>query len=107
LRWRILRRTFISLSTARADASIVPLQWVVGGSLVAAAALITVEKVMLGIDIWMTAAAIVLSIPLMLVGLRVLGETNWGPISSMSNMMQAIFAFFSPGNVPVNMSSRG
>jgi uncharacterized oligopeptide transporter (OPT) family protein len=43
----------------------------------------------------------------MLVGLRVLGETNWGPISAMSNMMQAIFAFISPGNVPVNMSSSG
>jgi uncharacterized oligopeptide transporter (OPT) family protein len=37
----------------------------------------------------------------------VLGETNWGPISAMSNMMQAIFAFISPGNVPVNMSSSG
>ncbi len=27
----------------------------------------------------------------MLVGLRVLGETNWGPISQMTNMMQVIF----------------
>ena len=39
--------------------------------------------------VWMTIAAIVLSLPLMLVGLRVFGETNWGPISALSNMMQA------------------
>jgi uncharacterized oligopeptide transporter (OPT) family protein len=61
----------------------------------------------MGIPIWLSFIAVLLSLPLMLVGLRVLGETNWGPISAMSNMMQAIFAFISPGNVPVNMSSSG
>jgi uncharacterized oligopeptide transporter (OPT) family protein len=61
----------------------------------------------MGIPVWLSFIAILLSLPLMLVGLRVLGETNWGPISAMSNMMQAIFAFISPGNVPVNMSSSG
>src|SRR5205809_1076223 len=40
----------------------------------------------------LTVAAIVLSIPLMLVGIRVLGETNWGPISALTNMKQGIFA---------------
>src|SRR5438046_6769783 len=61
----------------------------------------------MGIPLWLSLIAILLSLPLMLVGLRVLGETNWGPISAMSNMMQAVFAFISPGNVPVNMSSSG
>jgi uncharacterized oligopeptide transporter (OPT) family protein len=61
----------------------------------------------MGIPIWLSLVAVILSLPLMLVGLRVLGETNWGPISAMSNMMQAVFAFISPGNVPVNMSSSG
>ncbi len=32
-----------------------------------------------------------LSVPLGARGLRVLGETNWGPISTMTNVMQAIF----------------
>ena len=35
----------------------------------------------------------------MLVGLRVLGETNWGPISALSNMMQGIFGVIAPGNI--------
>ena len=40
-----------------------------------------------------------LSAPLMLVGLRVLGETNWGPISQLSNTMQAVFGAIVPGNL--------
>jgi len=43
----------------------------------------------------------------MLVGLRVLGETNWGPISTLSNMMQAVFGFLAPGNIPANMAASG
>src|SRR4030095_5281912 len=66
-----------------------------------------VQYFSMGIPVYLSFIAIILSLPLMLVGLRVLGETNWGPISAMSNMMQAIFAFISPGNVPVNMSSSG
>ena len=52
---------------------------------------------------WLTAVAILLSLPLMLVGLRVLGETNWGPISQLTNMMQVIFGAIAPGNLTVNM----
>jgi len=43
----------------------------------------------------------------MLVGLRVLGETNWGPISALSNMMQGVFAAVAPGNVVANMVASG
>jgi uncharacterized oligopeptide transporter (OPT) family protein len=43
----------------------------------------------------------------MLVGLRVLGETNWGPISALSNMMQGVFAAIAPGNVAANMVASG
>jgi uncharacterized oligopeptide transporter (OPT) family protein len=62
---------------------------------------------MLGMPVWITIAAIVLSVPLMLVGLRVLGETNWGPISALSNMMQGVFAVLAPGNVGANMAASG
>jgi uncharacterized oligopeptide transporter (OPT) family protein len=55
----------------------------------------------------MTLVAILLSLPLMLVGLRVLGETNWGPISALSNMMQGVFAALAPGNVGANMVASG
>jgi uncharacterized oligopeptide transporter (OPT) family protein len=83
------------------------MQWVVIGSIAMTVAVCLVQYFSMGIPIWLSLIAVVLSLPLMLVGLRVLGETNWGPISAMSNMMQAVFAFISPGNVPVNMSSSG
>jgi uncharacterized oligopeptide transporter (OPT) family protein len=66
-----------------------------------------VQKVCLDTPVWMTVAAILFSLPLMLVSLRVLGETNWGPISAMSNMMQAIFGVLSPGNIAANMIASG
>jgi uncharacterized oligopeptide transporter (OPT) family protein len=43
----------------------------------------------------------------MLVGLRVLGETNWGPISQLSNLTQAIFAAIAPGNLTTNLAASG
>jgi uncharacterized oligopeptide transporter (OPT) family protein len=43
----------------------------------------------------------------MLVGIRVLGETNWAPISAMANVMQAVFAVLAPGSVPINMIGSG
>jgi uncharacterized oligopeptide transporter (OPT) family protein len=43
----------------------------------------------------------------MLVGLRVLGETNWGPISQLTNMMQAIFAGLMSGNLKANLAASG
>ena len=39
----------------------------------------------------------------MLVGLRALGETNWGPIGALSNLMQGLFAVLAPGNVIANI----
>ncbi len=107
LRWSILKRTFSRLSGARADAGTFPLRWVVIGVIVLAFALMTLQQVMFGVAMWLTGLAIVLSLPLMLVGLRVLGETNWGPISQMTNMMQVIFGAIAPGNLTVNMVSSG
>jgi uncharacterized oligopeptide transporter (OPT) family protein len=77
------------------------------GAVVCGVALCIVQFEMLDMPIWMTALAILLSVPLMLVGLRVLGETNWGPISALSNMMQGVFAAISPGNVAANMVASG
>jgi uncharacterized oligopeptide transporter (OPT) family protein len=84
-----------------------PLRLVAIGSVAMTILLCVIQYFSMGIPMWLSLVAIILSLPLMLVGLRVLGETNWGPISAMSNMMQAVFAFISPGNVPVNMSSSG
>jgi len=107
LRWKLLVETFRSLRSAKIDSDEFPLQIVAVGALVCAVALCIVQAQLLDMPMWMTAIAIVLSIPLMLVGLRVLGETNWGPISALSNMMQGVFAAISPGNVAANMVASG
>ncbi|HEX3763133.1 MAG TPA: OPT family oligopeptide transporter [Kofleriaceae bacterium] len=107
LRWRLLVDTFRSLRTARIGSSEMPLSFVVPGIVISAIALCVVQAVLLDMPVWMTVAAIVLSLPLMLVGLRVLGETNWGPISAVSNMMQGIFALVAPGNIAANMVASG
>ncbi len=106
LRWSILVKTFRQLSSAEIDAGDFPMKWVIGGSVACAALTVWVQWT-LGMPVWMTLAAIVLSLPLMLVGLRVFGETNWGPISAMSNMMQAVFGLLAPGHVMANMVASG
>ena len=107
LRWRILVRTFQKLSRGAGGADDFPLTWVAVGVVITGGALIVVQKVSLGLEIWMTIVAIGLSVPLMLVGLRVLGETNWGPISPLSNMMQGIFGIVAPGQIIANMLASG
>jgi uncharacterized oligopeptide transporter (OPT) family protein len=107
LRWRLLVTTFRELSGARVGSDHFPMKWVGIGSAICTAALVVVEKVSLEMPIWMTLVAVVLSIPLMLVGLRVLGETNWGPISAMSNMMQVVFGLLAPGHIPANLAASG
>lgn len=107
LRWRLLVEAFRDLRTARIGSSEMPLSFVVPGIAVSGVALCIVQAVLLDMPVWMTVAAIVLSLPLMLVGLRVLGETNWGPISAVSNMMQGVFAVLAPGNVAANMVASG
>ena len=107
LRWRLLVETFKSLRSAKIDSDEFPLQVVIGGVLVCSIALCVIQATMLDMPVWMTLSAILLSVPLMLVGLRVLGETNWGPISALSNMMQGVFAALAPGNIAANMVASG
>lgn len=107
LRWRIMIETFRSLRSAKIGSSELPLSFIATGVVICSIALCAIQSVMLHMPVWMTLAAILLSVPLMLVGLRVLGETNWGPISALSNMMQGVFAALAPGNVAANMVASG
>ncbi|TAJ11945.1 MAG: OPT family oligopeptide transporter [Planctomycetota bacterium] len=107
LKWRILTRSFKSLSGAGAKAGDFPIRWVAIGSFVCIVALVIVQRMMFDLPIWQTLVAVALSIPMMLVGLRVLGETNWGPISALSNLMQGVFAGIAPGNVQANVIASG
>jgi len=107
LRWRLLVEAFRGMRGAGAGSDEFPLTWVLIGVGVLAAALCAVQYLIFGLPVWMTAIAIVLSVPLMLVGLRALGETNWGPIGALSNLSQALFAGIAPGNVLAGMLGNG
>jgi len=107
LRWRLLVEAFRGMRGAGAGSDEFPLAWVLIGVGVLAAALCAVQYLIFGLPVWMTAIAIVLSVPLMLVGLRALGETNWGPIGALSNLSQALFAGIAPGNVLAGMLGNG
>ena len=105
LRWRTLARAFAGLRDASGED--VPLKWIAGGAIVLAIALCLVQQLFFGMPIWMSAVAILFSIPLMLVGLRALGETNWGPIGALSNLTQALFAGLAPGSLVANVVPSG
>ena len=108
LKWKLIVRTFTDLRTGKMETGTdFPMSWVAGGSLFFAVALILIQKFSMGVAVWESVCAILISIVLMLVGIRVLGETNWAPISSMANMVQAIFAVISPGSIAVNMVASG
>jgi uncharacterized oligopeptide transporter (OPT) family protein len=107
LKWKVIARTFSNLSAKDVRSEEFPLRWMLWGAALSAIALAVVQKFSLGFPIWLTAVSIVLSIPLMLVGIRVLGETNWAPISALANLMQAVFAALQPGHIPVNMIGSG
>jgi uncharacterized oligopeptide transporter (OPT) family protein len=107
LRWRLLLKTFTALRSANLTSDTFPLRWVISGSIVLSIALIIVQKINLGVAPSVTFLAILLSLPLMLVGLRVFGETNWAPISPLSNMMQAVFGAIAPGQILTNMVASG
>lgn len=107
LKWKLIARTFKELRISKGGSGDFPIQGVIVGSIVLTIALVALQKISMGIPIWESLLAIAVSIPLMLVGIRVLGETNWAPISSMANMVQAMFAFISPGSIPSNMVASG
>jgi uncharacterized oligopeptide transporter (OPT) family protein len=107
LRWNVLVKSFRGLGSAAVGSGEFPLRWVIWGSIGAAIGLALVQRYSLGMSFGLTFVAIVLSIPLMLVGIRVLGETNWGPISALTNMMQGIFGALAPGNMLTNLAASG
>jgi uncharacterized oligopeptide transporter (OPT) family protein len=107
LKWRSLVATFRSLSGDAVSSQDFPLRWVIAGALVFSVLLIAIQKYFLGTPVWHSVLAILFSIPLMLVAIRVLGETNWGPISTMTNVMQGIFGAVAPGDLKASMVSSG
>jgi uncharacterized oligopeptide transporter (OPT) family protein len=108
LKWKVIAKSFQGLRGKDVDASgDFPIRYVLWGAIACTMVLAAVQKISLGFPIWLTLVSVGLSIILMLVGIRVLGETNWAPISAMANVMQAVFAVLAPGHVPINMIGSG
>jgi uncharacterized oligopeptide transporter (OPT) family protein len=109
LKWRLVVKTFQGLSAKGVGpgSDDLPIRFVLGGSVLLTVALCIVQKVSLDFPVWLTLVSLLLSLPLLLVGTRVLGETNWAPISALANFMQAVFAVLVPHNMAVNMIGSG
>jgi uncharacterized oligopeptide transporter (OPT) family protein len=108
LKWRVVAQSFKGLTAKDVDkGGDFPIKWVLWGVVACSITLAVEQKISLGFPIWLSFVSILLSIILMLVGIRVLGETNWAPISAMANVMQAVFAVLAPGHVPINMIGSG
>jgi uncharacterized oligopeptide transporter (OPT) family protein len=106
VRWRVLAGSFRSL-TASGRSGDLPIRWVWAGGGASALLLVVVQNDVFGTPPWQSVVAIVLALPLGLVALRVLGETNWGPISAMTNLTQALFGFIAPGDLTANITASG
>ena len=107
LRWSVLVKTFKGLTGASAASGDLPIATVLIGGGCSALLLIVVQRLFFGTPVVHSVIAIALSLPLGLVGLRVLGETNWGPISAMTNLTQAVFGIVAPGDLRASMVSSG
>ena len=108
LKWKVIAKSFRGLGAHDVDAGgDFPIRWVAWGAAGCTVVLAAVQRISLGFPIWLSLVSVLLSIVLMLVGIRVLGETNWAPISAMANVMQAVFAVLAPGHVPINMIGSG
>jgi uncharacterized oligopeptide transporter (OPT) family protein len=101
---KAIKRSFAVLGVRHgADSMGVPQRTMWLGALAASVALAAVGRIYLDFPIWATAASVALALPLMLVGTRVLGETNWAPISQLATVAQAVLAALAPGALLVNM----
>jgi uncharacterized oligopeptide transporter (OPT) family protein len=108
LKWKVIAKTFHGLRSKDVDeGGDFPIRWVLWGAIACTLVLAAVQKISLGFPLWLSFVSVFLSLILMLVGIRVLGETNWAPISAMANVMQAVFAVLAPGQVPINMIGSG
>jgi len=108
LKGKVIAKTFKGLGAKDVDeGGDFPIRWVLWGAIACTLVLAAVQKISLGFPLWLTFVSVFLSIILMLVGIRVLGETNWAPISAMANVMQAVFAVLAPGHIPINMIGSG
>ncbi|MEK6607516.1 MAG: OPT family oligopeptide transporter [Myxococcota bacterium] len=107
LKWKVVARSFSNFGARNVDGGDFPMRYVIGGVIVLSIVLCALQKLSLGFPVWLTLVSLAVSAILMLVGTRVLGETNWAPVSALANLTQALFAVLSPGHIAINMIGSG
>lgn len=108
LKWRAIVDTFRNLQIEHGrKGEDMSLPAIAAWGLALTFALAIVQYAHFGMSIPQTVLAVLASLPLMLVGVRVLGETNQGPVSAMANALQALFAVFWPTHVGLNLIAAG
>ena len=102
LQWRSIGSMFRSLFSRRAgsDRPDVSLRTTILGVAVLATILAFVQNVYFGMSYLETFAAVVIELPLMLIGVRVLGATNFGPVSVTANSLQVLLTPFTTSSSP-------
>lgn len=99
LKWRSIIKMFKSLSVSSKGMPIredVSLRTIASLIILLTLALAVIQQMHFGLPYWQTVLSVLIGFPLILAGVRVLGETNQGPVSLMANTAQAIFRIFSP-----------
>ncbi len=99
LKWRSIVTMFRELRAAKApghERVDVSLRTIIIMTTLLTILMAYVQQVHFQMPWWQTIASVLAGFPLILVGVRVLGETNNGPVSLMANTLQAIFRVFSP-----------
>lgn len=108
LRWRTVVDTFRNLNVSRGlQGEDMGVKAIVGWAVVLTILLAIIQHSHFDMSYTQTVVAVLASLPLMLVGTRVLGETNQGPVSAMANALQAVFAVFWPSSIRLNLIAAG
>ena len=109
LQWRSIGGMFRTLFSGRREEAgeDVSLRTTFLGVAVLATVLAFVQNFYFGMSYLETFAAVVIELPLMLIGVRVLGATNFGPVSVTANSLQVIFALLWPQRIAHNLVAAG
>jgi uncharacterized oligopeptide transporter (OPT) family protein len=108
LKWRSIAATFRSLSTLRhSNGEDMSLRAIAAWAIAMTVLLAWIQSLHFGMSVVQTMVAVIATLPLMLADIRVLGETNYGPVSAMSNALQALFAAIWPGQIGLNLIAAG
>ncbi|KAJ2629132.1 OPT super [Coemansia sp. RSA 1290] len=82
--------------------------WVTWGGLVASTCIcMGIVKALFDISVYDTLVAVALALPLAVLGVRALGETDLNPVSGIGKVSQVVFAGVMPGNLVGNLIAGG